>query len=122
MALFISKARIVSGAGWRTSSPAANADLLPRERISAFNRNMSETGWISKDLPDMADRFDRRWLIADYEVPATLCCTVPTPSMRQRPMSIRTALCGCRRTFCYQPVAEEIDARWSNHWSPDDGL
>ena len=28
---------------------------------------MSEGGWVSKDLPDMADRFNTRWLIADYE-------------------------------------------------------
>ena len=45
----------------------ANAGLSPEERISAFNRNMTEGGWVSKDLPDMAERFDTRWLIADYE-------------------------------------------------------
>jgi ectoine hydroxylase-related dioxygenase (phytanoyl-CoA dioxygenase family) len=41
--------------------------LTPEERISAFNRNMTEGGWVSKDLPDMAERFNARWLIADYE-------------------------------------------------------
>ena len=42
-------------------------DLTPEERISAYNKNMTEGGWVSKDLPDMAERFDTRWLIADYE-------------------------------------------------------
>ena len=44
-----------------------NAELSPEERINAYNKNMTEGGWISKDLPDMAERFDTRWLIADYE-------------------------------------------------------
>jgi len=44
-----------------------NADLPPEERISAYNRNMREAGWISTNLVDMADRFKSRWLIADYE-------------------------------------------------------
>jgi ectoine hydroxylase-related dioxygenase (phytanoyl-CoA dioxygenase family) len=46
---------------------AKSGDLPAEERISAYNRNMQEGGWISKNLPDMANRFDARWLIADYE-------------------------------------------------------
>src|SRR3569832_180227 len=46
---------------------AKNAALSPEERISAYNKNMTEGGWVSKDLPDMAERFDTRWLVADYE-------------------------------------------------------
>ncbi|MEO7222748.1 MAG: phytanoyl-CoA dioxygenase family protein, partial [Devosia sp.] len=44
-----------------------NAELSPEERISAYNKNMTEGGWVSKDLPGMAEKFDTRWLIADYE-------------------------------------------------------
>ena len=44
-----------------------NANLPPEERISAFNRNMRENGWISTNLVEMADRFKSRWLVADYE-------------------------------------------------------
>ena len=39
--------------------------LTPEERISAYNRNMTEGGWVSKNLPEMAERFDTRWLIAE---------------------------------------------------------
>src|SRR5260370_7461062 len=44
-----------------------NVSLPPEERISAFNRNMRENGWISTNVVEMADRFKSRWLIADYE-------------------------------------------------------
>jgi hypothetical protein len=44
-----------------------NADLPPEERISAFNKNMGEVGWLTKDLPALADRINARWLMADYE-------------------------------------------------------
>lgn len=99
----------------------ANAHLPPQERISAFNRNMSETGWISKDLPDMADRFDRRWLIADYEAGDVVLhspYTIHAATANVDPDGLMRLSTDIR----YQPVAEEIDARWSNHWSPDDGL
>jgi len=46
---------------------AQSAGLSAEERISAYNRNMTEGGWVSKDLPEMAERFDTRWLIAGYE-------------------------------------------------------
>jgi ectoine hydroxylase-related dioxygenase (phytanoyl-CoA dioxygenase family) len=46
---------------------ATNAHLPPEERISAYNRNMAETGWLTKDLPSLADRLATRWLAADYE-------------------------------------------------------
>ena len=46
---------------------AKNAELPPEERISAYNKNMSETGWLTKDLPSLADRLGTRWLAADYE-------------------------------------------------------
>src|SRR5690348_17325142 len=44
----------------------ANAHLPAAERISAYNKSMNDNGWITKDLPALADRFDARWLVADY--------------------------------------------------------
>ncbi|MGO8404073.1 dehydrogenase, partial [Rhizobium ruizarguesonis] len=41
---------------------AASGDLSPEEQSSAYNSHMSEGGWVSKELPDMAERFDTRWL------------------------------------------------------------
>lgn len=96
-------------------------ELSPEERISAYNRNMTEGGWISKDLPDMAERFDTRWLVADYEAGDVM---VHSPFMihasttnvdRENRIRLSTDI-------RFQNVSDEIDARWSNHWSFDDML
>lgn len=97
------------------------ADLSPEERIDAYNRNMAEGGWISKDLPDMAERFDARWLVADYEAGDVM---IHSPFMihasttnvdRQNRIRLSTDI-------RYQNVEDEIDVRWNNHWSLDDML
>ncbi|BCX05580.1 MAG: phytanoyl-CoA dioxygenase [Candidatus Roseilinea sp.] len=94
---------------------------LPREqRISAYNQHMTN-GWLSKDLPSLADQLNTRWLIADYEagdmvvhspymVHAATANVDPTGRMRLS-TDIR-----------YQRVRDEIDVRWQNHWSLDDML
>jgi ectoine hydroxylase-related dioxygenase (phytanoyl-CoA dioxygenase family) len=100
---------------------AASGDLPAEERISAYNRNMLEGGWISKDLPDMANRFDARWLIADYEAGDVVL---------HSPFMIHAATANDDSTgrirlstdIRYQNVRDEIDARWANHWSLDDML
>jgi ectoine hydroxylase-related dioxygenase (phytanoyl-CoA dioxygenase family) len=95
--------------------------LTPEERISAFNRNMTEGGWVSKDLPDMAERFNARWLIADYEAgdvvlhsPYMIHASTTNQSVDGR---IRLST-----DIRYQNVEDEIDARWANHWSLGDML
>lgn len=97
------------------------ADLSPEDRISAYNKNMTEGGWVSKDLPDMADRFDTRWLVADYEA-GDLMLHSPfmihastTNQDPQRRIRLSTDI-------RYQNVEDEIDARWNNHWSLGDML
>jgi len=98
-----------------------NAGLSPEERISAYNRNMSEGGWVSKDLPDMAERFDTRWLVADFEAgdvvlhsPYMIHASTTNQSLEGR---IRLST-----DIRYQNVDDEIDARWGKHWSLDDML
>jgi len=100
---------------------AASGDLSAEERISAYNRNMLEGGWISKNLPDMAERFDARWLIADYEAGDVVL---------HSPYMIHAATANddpggrirLSTDIRYQNVRDEIDARWANHWSLDDML
>ncbi|MBB6486014.1 phytanoyl-CoA dioxygenase family protein [Rhizobium lusitanum] len=98
-----------------------NSDLSPEERVSAYNRNMTEGGWVSKDLPDMAERFDTRWLIADYEAgdvmlhsPFMIHASTTNQDERQR-LRLSTDI-------RYQNVEDEIDVRWNNHWSLGDML
>jgi ectoine hydroxylase-related dioxygenase (phytanoyl-CoA dioxygenase family) len=100
---------------------AENAALSPEERVSAFNKNMSETGWISKNLPEMADRFDKRWLVADYEAGDVVLhspYTIHAATTNADPDGIMRLSTDIR----FQNVRDEIDARWNNHWSLDDML
>ncbi|HEY5818941.1 MAG TPA: phytanoyl-CoA dioxygenase family protein [Mesorhizobium sp.] len=98
-----------------------NGGLSPEERISAYNRNMTEGGWVSKDLPDMAERFDTRWLIADYEAGDVV---LHSPYMIHASTTNQSSqgLIRLSTDIRYQNVDDEIDARWSNHWSLDDML
>jgi len=97
------------------------ADMTPEEKINAYNKNMTEGGWVSKDLPDMADRFNTRWLIADYEAgdvmlhsPYMIHASTTNVDARNR---IRLST-----DIRFQNVEDEIDARWGNHWSLNDML
>ena len=98
-----------------------NAELSPEERISAYNKNMSEGGWVGKNLPAMADKFDKRWLVADYEAGDMV---VHSPYMIHASTDNRDAAGRIRLStdIRYQNVRDEIDARWGEHWSLEDML
>jgi ectoine hydroxylase-related dioxygenase (phytanoyl-CoA dioxygenase family) len=99
---------------------ARNADLPREERISAYNKNMG-TGWLSKDLPALADSVDTRWLIADYEAGDMVVHSpymVHAATMNVDPGGRMRLSTDIR----YQRVRDEIDVRWNNHWSLDDML
>lgn len=98
-----------------------NASLSPEERISAYNDNMTEGGWVSKDLPDMAEKFDTRWLIADYEAGDVM---LHSPFMIHAATlnESREGIIRLSTDIRYQNVSDEIDARWNNHWTLDDML
>lgn len=98
-----------------------NADLSPEERISAYNKNMAEGGWVSKDLPSMANKFGTRWLAADYKAGDMV---VHSPYMIHASTN-NTDPSGRIRLSTdirYQNVRDEIDARWQDHWSLGDML
>ena len=96
-------------------------DLTPQERIDAYNKHMAEGGWISKDLPEMAERFNARWLAADYQAGDIMLHSpymIHASTMNEDRMGrIRLST-----DIRYQNVSDEIDARWANHWSLDDML
>ena len=99
---------------------ANNRNLTPEERISAYNKNMTEGGWVTKNLPEMADRFDTRWLMADYEagdmmVHSAYMIHAATANLDATRMRLSTDI-------RYQRVRDEIDARWANHWTIGDML
>jgi len=100
---------------------AKSETLSPEERISAYNKNMIEGGWVSKNLPEMAERFDTRWLIADYEAGDVV---LHSPYMIHASTTNEDPEGRIRLStdIRYQNVNDEIDARWGNHWSLDDML
>ena len=98
-----------------------STDLPPEERVSAYNKHMSGTGWLDRDVAALAEKLHSRWLVADYEagdmvvhdpymIHASTMNTDPSNRMRLS-TDIR-----------YQRVRDEIDVRWQNHWSLDDML
>jgi ectoine hydroxylase-related dioxygenase (phytanoyl-CoA dioxygenase family) len=96
-------------------------DLTPDERISAYNRHMSEGGWVSKDLPAMAERFDTAWLTADYEAGDVV---LHSPYMIHASTNnvSPTGRIRLSTDIRFQNVDDEIDARWAQHWSLGDML
>lgn len=99
---------------------AKNAALSPEERVNAYNKNMSEGGWVSKNLPQMAERFDTRWLAANYEAGDMVVHSaymIHAATVNRHPNKIRLST-----DIRYQRVRDEIDARWGQHWSLDDML
>ena len=44
-----------------------NASLPPEERVSTYIRNLTEGGWISRRLSEVAQKVGGRWLITDYQ-------------------------------------------------------
>ncbi len=100
---------------------AANATLSAEERVSAFNKNMNEGGWLTKDLAELADRHNTKWLIANYEAGDVMLHSpymVHAATANQDPNGTMRLSTDIR----YQRVSDEIDVRWANHWSLDDML
>lgn len=95
-------------------------DLSSEERISAYNKNMTRSGWLTKDLPSLVDKLGTRWLAADYEAGDVVIHSaymIHAATNNTSPDYIRLST-----DIRYQRLREEIDIRWNNHWSLDDML
>jgi ectoine hydroxylase-related dioxygenase (phytanoyl-CoA dioxygenase family) len=97
------------------------ADLNSEERINAYNSHMTEGGWVSNNLPDMAEKFDTQWLAADYEA-GDVVLHSPFMIHASTNNASPTGRIRLSTDIRFQNVDDEIDARWSNHWSLDDML
>lgn len=96
-------------------------NLPPQDRAGAYNKHMSEGGWISKDLPELAERINRKWLIADYEAgdvvlhsPHMIHASTENLDPKRR---IRLSA-----DITFQNVEDEVDMRHNHHWAIDDSL
>jgi hypothetical protein len=109
------------GRGMEASYREKTAEMPPEERVSAYNKYMDNTGWMTKDLPSLAERLNTRWLAADYEAGDVV---LHSPYMVHA-STVNLDEGGRMRLSTdirYQRVQDEIDARWQNHWSLDDML
>lgn len=98
-----------------------NAHLPPAERINAYNRNMREGGWISKNLVEMAERFQSRWLIADYDAGDMV---IHSPYMIHAATQNRDNQGRMRLStdIRFQRADDYIDKRWAKDWTLEDNL
>jgi ectoine hydroxylase-related dioxygenase (phytanoyl-CoA dioxygenase family) len=96
-------------------------DLSPEEQINAYNKNMTEGGWVSNNLPEMADKFDTQWLAADYQA-GDVVLHSPFMIHASTNNASPTGRLRLSTDIRFQNVDDEIDARWRNHWSLDDML
>ncbi|CAM0140976.1 hypothetical protein VKS41_009142 [Umbelopsis sp. WA50703] len=98
-----------------------NSSLPPNEQINPYNVNMGEGGAIGKDAFSIAEKYDSRWLVADYE-PGDVVLHTPylihSACQNQDPEK-RIRLSTDLR---YQPKSEIISERWLNAWAPGDNL
>lgn len=100
---------------------AQSVDLPPDERIRAYNRYAAAGGWITKDLPGLADRLNARWLVADYAAGDMMIHS----AYMIHAATVNDDAAGRMRLSTdirYQLVTDPIDGRWGRDWSPDDGL
>ncbi|MBI1258635.1 MAG: dehydrogenase [Chloroflexi bacterium] len=98
-----------------------SVDLPPEERVSAYNKHMSSSGWLDKNVVALAEKIESRWLAADYEAGDMVVHNpymVHASTMNVDPTSRMRLSTDIR----YQRVRDEIDVRWNNHWSLDDML
>ncbi|MCX6080816.1 MAG: phytanoyl-CoA dioxygenase family protein [Chloroflexi bacterium] len=100
---------------------ARSSALSSEERLSAYNKHMSATGGIGKDLSELVSRYNTRWLVADYEAgdmvihTSTMIHAATQNNSHEGRMRLSTDI-------RYQRIRDEIDARWQQHWALDDML
>jgi len=109
-------------------TPATNGGLIYLEGSHEYFYKLDQEAtkkviaqWLTKDLPDIANRLDTRWLVADYEAGDMV---VHTPYMVHAALNNSSPTDAMRLStdIRYQLVSDPIDQRWQNHWRDDDGL
>ncbi len=96
-----------------------NAELSPEERLSAYNKNMNEGGWLTKNVPELADRLNTRWLKADYEAGDMVVHSpymIHASTVNENPEGRMRLSTDIR----FQRASDAIDPRWQTHWYPGD--
>lgn len=92
-----------------------------RTRVSEGDGDRPPAASITADLPGLAEKYDSRWLIADYEagdVVVHSAYTVHASLDNVDPNGVVRLSTDIR----YQRADDAIDTRWQQHWHDRDGL
>ncbi|KAI9934573.1 hypothetical protein ASPWEDRAFT_645147 [Aspergillus wentii DTO 134E9] len=96
-------------------------NLTDEERVSAFNKNMNDGGFLSRDTVEYGQKTKRKWLITEYEVGDVIfhnpfmvhaSCKNKDPERR-----IRLAT-----DLRFVDATKPYDKRWMKVYRPLDGL
>jgi len=82
---------------------------------------MVKAGWISTNLVEMADRFESRWLIADYEAGDMVIHSpymIHAATLNRDPLNTPRLSTDIR----YQCIDDPADPRWAKNWVLGDNL
>ena len=77
--------------------------------------------WLTKDLAALAEKFNSRWLVTDYQAGDLI---IHNAYMVHASMdnSNQTGRMRLSTDIRYQLAEAPVDARWQNHWHDHDGL
>lgn len=80
-----------------------------------------QAGWLTKDLPSLADKLGTRWLITDYEAGDLV---IHNAYMVHASLDNNNKMGRMRLStdIRYQLSSAPIDPRWQNDWHENDGL
>ncbi len=78
-------------------------------------------GWITADLPELARRYDTRWLIADYTAGDMVIHSAYTIHAALDNVD-SSGVMRLSTDIRYQRADQPIDWRWQNDWHDRDGL
>ncbi len=90
--------------------------MLAEEAAGTLKRPAAS---ITADLPGLADEYDARWLVADYEAGDVVIHTAHTIHAALDNVSSQVRLSTDIR---YQLSTAPIDPRWQYDWHDRDGL
>ncbi len=77
--------------------------------------------WITADLPMLAEQYDSRWLLADYEAGDVVVHSAHIVHAATDNVDAENRI-RLSTDIRYQRVSEPIDWRWQEHWFGGDGL
>lgn len=99
-----------------------NSHHLGREMERELHEQLRpKGGWVATDLASLAEQTRLRWLVADYEA-GDMVVHSPYMIHASTDNNDPTGRMRLSTDIRYQRLADPIDQRWANHWSPDDNL